>query len=197
MVNDFTYLEPFLQTLGKQLTLAEISRRLGSTHQTSKAHLELLASSGLLRRERQGRLRLYSMNLDNPELFEALSICEKGRLLAFLEKRPLFSRMYESVFSGARDSGTPVLLFGSAVEKGDFSDIDLLILGRGERIRRRLSEFSRTYSLRINPIFSGEEHIAKTLLAEIRSKHIIIAGHDLALEVLYGDELGLVREARH
>ena len=183
MVNNYTYLKIFLNDLNKQVTLSELESYFNKPHQTVKAHLQPLIKSKILNIKKSGRFSFYSLNLNNPLLKDYLSICEKEVFFTFLKNNPLFERLYQIV------KNYKVLLFGSAVNSKDYNDIDLLIIGKKPS---GLEDFDKTYSARTHLIITNEKNLTKTLINEIKKKHIMFSNHDYFINLLYKNELRLV-----
>ncbi|MFH1175091.1 MAG: nucleotidyltransferase domain-containing protein [archaeon] len=184
MVRFYTYLEMFLDAVDKQVSLGDFERRFKTPHQTVRKHLERFVRAKVLREERRGRFLFYSLNRELPLTREYLVLCEKERLLSFLEKSQLFSRLYAAL-SGFFPGAT-IVLFGSAVTQNEFSDIDLLILSGSKELRKALTNFSMTYSVKIHPVQTTKEYLTPTFIKEVRKKHVIFNNHDKAMVVLYG-----------
>ena len=123
------------------------------------------------------------MNLDNPLTKEYLLLCEKERLLDFLENNVLFSRLYTELSDFFNDS--KILLFGSSVNQKEYNDIDLLVISKNEQIKSIITKFEQTYSKKIHLIQTEEEYLTKILIQEIRQKHIIFNNHEYFMEMLY------------
>ena len=191
MVRVYTYLEPFLDNLNKSVGLSEFESHFNTPHQTVKKHLSVFTESGALKEEKKKRLLSYSLDLKNPLTREYLIICEKERLFNFLEKNTLFRRLYETVSPFFGESR--ILIFGSAVGEKRFNDIDVLVLGGGESIKKELAKFGRTYSVKFHIIQTRAEDLSPAFISELRKKHIIFNSHESFLEVLY-DEHKLVQK---
>lgn len=182
MVNFFTYIELFLNDLNKQINLNEFENYYKKPHQTIKRHLSVLMKKNILIAEKKGRFLFYKLNLENPLLFEYLSICEKQRMFDFLEKL-LFKRLYDFVYKNFKDSN--VIIFGSAINKKEFSDIDILIFPENKDLEKKLKEFSDTYSVKLHLVMANEKNITETLKKEIIKNHIILNNHDNILRFFY------------
>ena len=204
MVRFYIYLEVYLDDLQKKISLSEFEKHFKIPHQTMKKYLAGFVKAKILKEEKQARFLYYKLQLDNPLTKEYLLICEKERLLDFLEKNTLFSRLYSELARFFQDS--KILLFGSCIRRADFSDIDMLIMSRNVRflehpkvpnkrkdflisknksIKQALKKFEETYSIKIHTIQTSEKDLTKTFINEIRQKHIILNNHDYLMEVLY------------
>lgn len=190
MVRFYTYLEVYLDDAHKKVSLSEFEKHFRRPHQTIKAHLQEFVNAKILGLDKKPRFAFYGLNKSNPLLKEYLVLCEKERLLSFLESNILFKRLYEVLALHMAES--KVLIFGSAVQKRDFVDIDLLILSGSKELRRAIGEFMKTYSVKMHIVQTDEKHLTGSFVAEIKKKHIMLSGHDYFIARLYGNELGLV-----
>ena len=190
MVIFYTYLELYLDDLRKKLSLSEFENYFNTPHQTIKAHLSNLVKSKIVLEEKKARFRFYYLNLKNSLVIEYLALCEKERLIEFLNKNTLFNRLYQSITSYLKENS--VLLFGSAVKNREYSDIDLLIISKDKKIREELKKIESTYSVKIHVVQTSENELTEALLLEIKKKHIILNNHDYFVRVIYKNELGMV-----
>ena len=76
------------------------------------------------------------------------------------------------------------MLFGSSVETKNYNDIDLLILSKNKNIKQTLHKFEQTYAKKIHIIQTEETGLTKSLIQEVRKKHIIFNNHEYFAEVL-------------
>ena len=192
MVNNHTYLQLFLDDLRKQVSLSEFEKHFKVPHQTIKAHLSQLVKSRILNETKKARFRLYSLNLSNPLLIHHLSICEKERFFEFI-KKPTFFSLYDHIYM---HSQTPMLIFGSSVISDKFRDIDILIIGKNEGLRKALDNYEKIYGDKIHITQAEKNQLSYLIISEIRKKHILISEHDFFLRVLYKDDLELVQKQR-
>lgn len=182
MVNYTTYIKIFLEDINKQVSLNEFEKYFNRPHQTIRIHLKQLTDKKILIQDKRERFLFYKLNLDNPLTYEFIVICEKHRLIDFLDKE-LFYQLYVALnpfFNQAK-----ILLFGSATYKKEYSDIDLLVLSKNKDIKRILEKFELTYSVKIHAIFSEEKYLTKTFIKELQKKHIIINEHEYYVRLLY------------
>ncbi len=190
MVSIYTYLEMYLDDLRKAVSLSEFERQFKTPHQTVKSRLESLVKAKILLEDKRARFRFYRLNLHNPLAIDYLSLCEKEKAFAFLNKNALFSRLHSTIAPYLKESS--VLLFGSAVDSKQYADIDLLIISKGKGIIEELKKFEKTYSVKLHIVHASESDLTETLITEIRKKHIIFNNHDYLLRIIYKNELGMV-----
>ena len=190
MVRFYTYLEVYLDDLRKLVSLSELEKHFKTPHQTIKSRLKDLVKCKILLEEKRARFRLYKLNLQNPLIADYLSLCEKERTFAFLNKNALFSRLHSTIAPHLKESS--ILLFGSAAVSKEYKDIDLLILSKDNELIEELKKFEKTYSVKLHIIKTSESDLTETLIAEIKKKHIILSNHDYFVKVIYKNELGMV-----
>jgi len=185
MVNKLTVdvLEPFLTKPNEKLHLAQISRETKTPHPTARLWLNELEKEGILRKDFQGRLTLYSLNLDSPLLIDYLTIAEKKKLIRKC-KESLILKEINRELKEALGPKTLGLIFGSAAEKiEDAKDVDLLIIGKQElkivkQIERKINK-----QLHIISVYSTNQ-LTKTFKEEIIKKHLLIQGSEEILKWL-------------
>lgn len=183
MVRFYTYLQIFLSDLNRQATLSEFETSFNKPHQTVKSHLNVFVDAGILNEEKQKRLRIYRLNLTNPLTSEYLALCEKERLLNFLEKNILASRIYHEVSQFFSSSN--FLLFGSIIDEKNYNDIDILAISKDKHIESALKKFEQTHSKKIHLLQTEKKHLTSAIIEEIKQKHIIFNNHDYFMDVLY------------
>jgi predicted nucleotidyltransferase len=183
MVNLYTYLEMFLDDLSKQINLSEFENYFKKPHQTIKKHLTKLVNSNILIETKKNKFLFYKLNLEYKLTKEYLIICEKERLINFLKKEILFSRLYGLLSDFFITSNC--LVFGSSVKNKDYNDIDLLILSKDNNIKKVIKKFQEIYSIKIHLILTNEKELNKTFLKELKNNHIIFNNHDYFFDLLY------------
>ena len=179
MVNFYTYLGLYLDDLKKTVNLNEFEQYFNTPHQTIKRKLHYFVKKGILVENKKGKFLFYTLNLQNMLVWEYLVLCEKERLLLFLEQS-LFKRLYDLLFPFFKESS--FLIFGSATDKKKFNDIDLLIISKK---KIDLTQFEETYSVKIHLVQTTEKNLTPTFITEIRKKHIILNNHDYFRRVIY------------
>lgn len=170
-------LEPFLSRPKESLHLAEISREIKEPHPTVRQWLNMLEEKGILRKQFKGRLTLYSLHLDNPNMIDYLVIAEKSKLIKKCEKEPVLKELVHFINSTLGEN-TKVLIFGSAAESiKQASDIDLLVTGKINE--KDVEHFSERMNKEIHLINVDRlNKISKSLREEIIKKHLIIKGSE-------------------
>ncbi|MBW6461728.1 MAG: hypothetical protein K0B07_01660 [DPANN group archaeon] len=182
MVTFYTYLEIYLDDLNKQIALSEFEKHFNKPHQTIKNQIRTLVDANILIEEKKIRSLSYKINKDNPKLNDYLSICEKEKMFKFIDERPLIRQLYTLIAPKTKN----ILIFGSTITTEKFNDIDLLIISEKD-IKNIITNFETTYSVKIHTIQTNQKDLTKTLLTEIRKKHIILKNHDYFVELLYNE----------
>lgn len=183
MVRFYTYLEMYLNDINRRTTLSEFESHFKIPHQTIKKHLKQFTDAKILKEEKGKRFLFYTLNKEHPLTREYLILCEKERLFNFLQKNVLFSRLYNELSSFFKSA--KILVFGSAAERKDFADIDLLVLSKDENIKTIVKQFQETYTTKIHLVQTNEKYLTKTFIQEIRKKHVIFNNHEYFVGVLY------------
>lgn len=183
MVKNYTYLEIWLKDLNQKYSLSELEKYFKINHQTIKSHLKKFIQEKIIIEEKKEKFLFYILNLKNPLTYEHLIICQKEKLFRFLEKNTLFLLLYKELSPFFEQS--KILLFGSSTEKKDYNDIDLLVISKNQKIKQTLNKFQQTYSKKIHLIQTQKKDITKTLINEIKQKHIIFNNHEYFMELLY------------
>lgn len=168
-------LEPFLAKPNESLHLAEISRLLNEPHPTVRQWLNHLEIKGVLKKSNKGRLTLYSLNLQNPNIMNYLAIAEKSKLIRKCEQWLLLAGLVEYILFNFNEN-TKALIFGSAAESfGPANDIDILLVGKQDL--KGLLAIAKRLNKKIHPIeVKSLNGISKALRNEIIKKHILVKG---------------------
>ncbi len=176
MVNNITIikaLEPFLSKPNEKLHLAMISREIKVPHPTLRKWLNAFEKNGILKKSFQGRLTLYSLNHNNPNLIDYLVMAEKDKLIRFCEKYLQLKEIVKFVHEAFRED-TKVLIFGSAVLSfKNANDIDILVTGKIDEYM--IKDISKKLNKEIHLLNVDKlNDITLTLKKEIIQKHLII-----------------------
>jgi len=168
-------LEPFLARQDEKLHLAGISRELKQPHPTVRQWLNALENKGILKKEHQGRLTLYSLNLLNPNIIDYLAIAEKNRLINQCEKNHVLAELVSYIHSNLSGNA---LIFGSASESFDSAqDIDLLLVGNTDT--KQLKQFAKRLDKELHIIsVRNIKKVSDALRKEISKKHLLINGSE-------------------
>ena len=170
-------LEPFLSKPKEKLHLSSISREIKEPHPTVRQWLNLLERKGVLIKQFQGRLTLYSLNLENPNIVDYLVISEKSKLIRNCEKWLTLKELVNFINSNFGED-IKVLVFGSATESfNSAKDIDLLLIGK---MNKKLSEdFAKRLNKELHIInVKTLNKVSNSLKQEIIKKHLLIKGSE-------------------
>jgi DNA-binding transcriptional ArsR family regulator len=170
-------LEPFLYRPKAALHLAEISKLIKHPHPTVRQDLNFLEEKGLLKKQIKGRLTLYALNLDSPNLTDYLTIAEKNRLIKRCEEELLLKDLVYFLHALLGEQNK-ALIFGSATESlKKANDVDLLVIGKLNQ--KKLEAFSEKLDLDIHLInLSKLGTVSEPLRQEIIKKHLLIEGSE-------------------
>ena len=177
-------LKPFLGKPKESLHLSAISRELHEPHPTVRQWLRLLEEKGIVKKAYKGRMTLYQLNFEQPNIIDYLLITEKERVIEICDKELVLGELI-SILRNYTEVETKVLIFGSAVENfRAANDIDALVVGpiSMENIRKKLEKINKEIHMIAVKSF---EKVSETLKAEIIKKHILIKGSEEILRWMY------------
>ena len=175
-------IEPFLNKLGQSIHLANICKELNQPHPTVRLKLNTLLKYGVLKKTYKGRLTLYSLNLDHPNLIDYLTIAEKNKLILKCQKELLFREIVK--FLREQDCLNSAIIFGSAVYNlKKANDVDVLIVGKVDN--KKFNDFSNKINKKLHIItLTNFNDVSVSLKKEILTKHLIVAGTEQVLRWL-------------
>ena len=125
-------LEPFLTKPEEKLHLASVSKEIKEPHPTVRLWLNELEKRGILKKQHQGRLTLYCLNDQSPNIVEFLVMAEKGKLTEKCEKWPLLGELVYFMHRNM-DEDSKMLIFGSSADSfASANDLDILIVGKSD-----------------------------------------------------------------
>lgn len=181
MVNNITILNPFLTRPYEKIHLAELSKLTNMPHPTARLWLKDFEEKGVLKKEIKGRLSLFSLNFEHPNILDYIIIAEKSKLIDKCNN--LIIREIRNYFNNLNCG---VLMFGSAVDSiKKANDIDLVIIGKYDK--KRLKEFSKHINKELHVINSENlENLTEVLRQEILRKHIFINTCEKIIKILFG-----------
>ena len=170
-------LEPFLAKPKDSLHLAEISKSLGQPHPTVRQELNFLEQKGIVKKRIKGRLTLYTLNIDNPNIIDYLVVAEKNRLISRCDTELALKELIGFLHSLLSEQNK-ALIFGSAVESlKKANDVDMLLTGKLNK--QKLDEFSGKFNLKIHLISVRRlKKVSEALRQEIIKKHLVIMGSE-------------------
>jgi len=169
-----------------QFHIREMAKLIGKSHVSLLPHLKSFEKDKILLSKSVGRSRVYSLNIENNQVREFLSLSEKKETLNLLSKEFFIKKLYNEFLS--LNLNGCLILFGSyaSLTHDKKSDIDLFYLGElRENAKRKIKDFGKTYNKEIHltsmDLKQFKEQLSKqgTLIKEIVKNHIILYNHDL------------------
>lgn len=172
--------------------IRQMAKLIEKSHVGLLPHLRELEKSKILNSQEIGKSKVYSLNLNNDQVRELLSIAEKKRALELLENEVFMRKIYRE--SKDLDLTGSLVLFGSYASKTNTkeSDIDLLYLGNlKEGESKKISELGKIYEKSIHLIHMNikqfREQLSKkgSLINEIINNHIILYNQDVFINEIW------------
>lgn len=175
-----------------QFHIRAMAKLIGKSHVSLLPHLKSFGNDKILISKEVGKSKVYSLNLENNQVREFLSLSEKKETLNLLNKEFLIKKLYDE-FLNLNLNGC-LVLFGSYASStyNKESDIDLLYIGEiKESEKKKIKQFGKTYNKEIHltsmNLKQFKEQLNKqgALIKEIVRNHIILYSHDIFInEVL-------------
>ncbi len=167
-----------------QFHTREMGKLIGKSHVSLLPHLKKFEKDKILAAKNIGRSRVYSLNMENNQVREFLSLSEKKRTIEFLDKEFLIKKLYNEFinFQGC------LILFGSYASETHTkeSDIDLFYIGNIKKNEKSsIKEFGARYNRKVHltnmTLKQFKEQLFKQnpLIKEIVKSHIILYNHDI------------------
>ena len=150
-----------------QFHIRAMAKLIGKSHVSLLPHLKSFEKDKILLSKSVGKSKVYSLNLENNQVREFLSLSEKKESLNL---------------NGC------LILFGSyaTLTYTKESDIDLLYIGEiKENEKKKIKDFGKTYNKEIHltsmNLKQFKEQLSKqgALIKEIVKNHIILYSHDI------------------
>jgi len=175
-----------------QFHIREMAKLIGKSHVSLLPHLRSFESDRILLSKNVGRSKVYSLNLDNNQVREFLSLSEKRETLILLKKEFFIKKLYDE-FIGLNLRGC-LILFGSyaSLTHNKESDIDLLYIGEiKETEKKKIKDFSKVYNKEIHMASMNLNQFKKqlskqgALVKEVVKAHIILYSHDIFINEVW------------
>lgn len=177
-ITPYNVLEPFLVKPFERIHLAEISRLISQPHPTVRQWLNIMEKNGVLKKENRGRLTLFSLNFQSPNIIDYLVISEKNKLIKKCGKWLVLGEI-SSYINRNLGEGIKVLIFGSASEAFNAAnDIDMLVIGKDKNFNA-LENLTKRFNKKPHIIQADTlKKVSAALRIEIISKHLLIKGSE-------------------
>ncbi len=175
-----------------QFYVREMAKLVEKSHVSLLPHLKSFEKDKILISKDVGKSKVYSLNLENNQVREFLSLSEKKETLNLLNKEFLIKKLYDE-FLNLNLNGC-LVLFGSYASSthNKESDIDLLYIGELKEIEReKIKQFGKTYNKKIHltsmNLRQFKEQLTKqgALIKEIVGNHIILYSHDIFISEVW------------
>jgi predicted nucleotidyltransferase len=164
----------------------QIAKLINKSHAGLLPHLNNLEKTKVLVSKEVGKSKVFSLNLENNQIRELLSIAEKKGSLELLNKEIFIKKIYEE-FLKLNLMGS-LVLFGSYASETNTkeSDIDLLWLGNLKETEiKKIKNFGKMYNKEIHLVsmsfkeFDVQLSKGGALIKEIVNNHIVLSNSDL------------------
>ena len=175
-----------------QYYIREMGKIIGKSHVSLLPHLKSFEKDKILTSKEVGKSRVYSLNLENNQVREFLSLSEKKEMLNLLNKEFLIKKLYDE-FLKLNLNGC-LVLFGSyaSLTHNKESDIDLWYIGElKENEKNKIKQFGKAYNKEIHltsmTLKQFKEQLSKqgALIKEIVESHIILYNHDIFINEVW------------
>lgn len=175
-----------------QLYIRKMAKLIGKSHVSLLPHLKSFEKDKILISKNVGKSKVYSLNLENNQVREFLSLSEKKETLRLFNKEFLIKKLYDDFLS--LNLNGCFVLFGSyaASTYTKESDIDLLYIGElKESEKKKIKDFGKTYGREIHltsmNLNQFKEQLSKqgALIKEIISNHVILYGSDIFINKVW------------
>ena len=175
-----------------QLHIREMAKLIGKSHVSLLPHLKSFEKDNMLLSKNVGKSKVYSLNLENNQVREFLSLSEKKETLNLLSKEFFIKKLYNE-FLSINLNGC-LILFGSYASSTNDkeSDIDLFYIGElRESEKKKIKDFGKTYNKEIHltsmNLKQFKEQLSKqgALIKEIVKSHIILYSHDIFISEVW------------
>jgi predicted nucleotidyltransferase/DNA-binding transcriptional ArsR family regulator len=169
-----------------QFHIRQMAKLIRKSHVSLLPHLKMFEENKILISKEVGRSKVYSLNLNNNQAREFLSLAEKNKSIELLNNEIFIRKIYEE-FIGLDLSGS-LILFGSYASKAHTqeSDIDLFYLGDlKESENKKIKNLGKIYNKKVHLISMNLKQFREqlsnqgTLAKEIINNHIILYNHDI------------------
>src|SRR3989338_3659524 len=164
----------------------ELAKLMQKNHATIIPHLKALGKSNVLKFKREGKNKVYSINLDNIMAKEYIIMAEKNTTINYLNEIALIKRIFAEIGAFCRNS--PLIIFGSYAQKAytKESDIDMILIGNVEEnaiasIKKIGKIYGKSINIKTASLQSFEKSLRSkdALISEIIKNHIILQNAEI------------------
>ena len=175
-----------------QFHIREMAKLIGKSHVSLLPYLKKFEKDKILLAKWFGKSKVYSLNFNNNQVKDFLSLSEKKKTINFLNKEFFVKKIYDE-FANLNLNGC-LILFGSyaSSSKTKESDVDLIYIGEiKDKEKKKLKEFSKLYNKEIHLIFMSlqqfKEQLSKksALIQEAIKEHVILHNHDIFINEVW------------
>jgi predicted nucleotidyltransferase len=173
-----------------QFHVREMAKLIGRSHVGLLLYLKKFKKDKILLSKQVGKSKVYSINFNNNQARDFLSLGEKKKSLELLDKEFFIKKIYDE-FNNLNGC---LIIFGSYASGNNTkeSDIDLLHIGEAKDIdSKKMKEFGKTYGKEIHLISMDlkrfREQLSKqgSLMKEVIKNHIILYNQDIFINELW------------
>ena len=187
--NTHILLNEYLGDYTKKVHGRSLVGKVSLSQKSIATSLKKLEKEGLLKSEKKGNIKLFGLNLTNPEIKDVLITAEIDRKIEFLKGHRKFANIFNN-------DPRVIGIFGSYAKgtQTKDSDIDLFIIG--ERAKEDYDKKGKILDLKISIKYFSEDifsNLAKgkdPLIREIIEKHVLIFGIEKFITIIWGDYYG-------
>ncbi len=180
----------FVSKIIEKFSIKQVSEILGKPYPLIHRSIKMLIEQKYLLKDERGLLCL-NYRRNHGELAYIESLRSKG----FLDKNKTINLFVNDILEGIKQDFFILLIFGSAVEKKDFRDIDVLLivdnnhLDNTEKAAENISSnFTLKLDVNVVSVESAYEMLSKTyklnVMNEALNKHLILFGAENFYKIL-------------
>ncbi|MBW2989556.1 nucleotidyltransferase domain-containing protein [Candidatus Woesearchaeota archaeon] len=165
----------------------ELAKRENGKQKTVSNRLRLLEENKILRSEKKGSIKDYSLNMENPLTASLMVIAEEVKAVRLLSSSFMLKDMVKKIKGLSKGL---IIVFGSYARgshsKG--SDLDILILGTHEK---KLKDAVKMYPVKTHIMCMGKKSFEKGLsrkenfMLEVLKDHVIIRGSSELVDMFW------------
>lgn len=170
----------------------QMAKLLGRSHVGLLAHLQKLENDKILHVRRMGKNKVYTMNLENSQGKEYLSMAEKIHSMKLIRKDFFTRKVCDE--TAALNTGGCLVLFGSYASgtQTKKSDMDLFYFGESAGMHdAKIKALGKLYGRKMHFTGMAAQDFRTSLrkdmplMHEIVKNHIVLHNHDLFVNELW------------